>query len=161
MPYYKDKNNNIHFLDNEKFEQLLPSGCLKITDIEANAIQNPPLTLDQAKANKLTDLANYRYEKECGGTTVSGMEIKTDRESQAKISGAVALAIQIPTMTFNWKSKKGFVALDKTQITAIGQAVGVFVQACYTNEMAHAKAIEALTTVAAIEAYDITTGWPG
>jgi hypothetical protein len=33
--YYKDLNNEIHFLDNTDFEYLLPEGCIRITDEEA------------------------------------------------------------------------------------------------------------------------------
>ena len=39
MPYYKDKINQIHFLDSTDFEHLLPEGYITITDKEAeNAI---------------------------------------------------------------------------------------------------------------------------
>jgi len=39
MPYYKDTNNNLHFLDSTEFEYLLPVDCTPITDEEAQAIQ--------------------------------------------------------------------------------------------------------------------------
>jgi len=39
MPYYKDTENKLHFLDSSDFEYLLPSGCLLITDSEAEAIR--------------------------------------------------------------------------------------------------------------------------
>ena len=35
MPYYKDKINQIHFLDSTDFEHLLPEGYITITDEEA------------------------------------------------------------------------------------------------------------------------------
>ncbi len=38
MSYYKDKNNNLHFLEDENFKHLLPEGCTLITDDEANVI---------------------------------------------------------------------------------------------------------------------------
>ena len=37
--YYKDTNNNLHFLDSAEFEYLLPADCVAITDEEAQAIQ--------------------------------------------------------------------------------------------------------------------------
>lgn len=39
MPYYKDTNNTLRFLDSAEFEYLLPSACVAITDEEANEIQ--------------------------------------------------------------------------------------------------------------------------
>ena len=38
MPHYKDSNNELHFLDSSEFEYLLPIGCVKITQVEADAI---------------------------------------------------------------------------------------------------------------------------
>ena len=52
MPYYKDTNNQLHFSDSSYFEYLLPIGSVKITDEEADALLNPPLTIDQAKSIK-------------------------------------------------------------------------------------------------------------
>jgi hypothetical protein len=37
--YFKDTNNNLHFLDSDEFINLLPSDCVKITDEEAEAIR--------------------------------------------------------------------------------------------------------------------------
>lgn len=39
MAYYRDTNNQIHWLDDSAFEHLLPQGCVQITDEEALAIQ--------------------------------------------------------------------------------------------------------------------------
>lgn len=47
MPNYKDTNNQIHFLDSAEYEHLLPTGCVEISDEEATAISNPPLTPKQ------------------------------------------------------------------------------------------------------------------
>jgi hypothetical protein len=37
--YFKDTNNQLHFLDSAEFEYLLPADCVAITDEEAQAIQ--------------------------------------------------------------------------------------------------------------------------
>lgn len=39
MPHYKAPDNSLHFLDSEEFEFLLPSGSIKITDQQADAIR--------------------------------------------------------------------------------------------------------------------------
>lgn len=36
--YYKDTNNQLHWLDSAVFEPMLPEGCVAITDAEANSI---------------------------------------------------------------------------------------------------------------------------
>jgi hypothetical protein len=35
MPFYKDLNGGIHYLDSADFEYLLPAGCESITDVQA------------------------------------------------------------------------------------------------------------------------------
>lgn len=51
MPYYQDSIGGLHFLSNTDIVNgglaLLPSGCTEITDAQATAIQNPPLTTAQ------------------------------------------------------------------------------------------------------------------
>lgn len=39
MSYYKDTNNQLHWLDDSAFAHLLPEGSVQITDEEAAAIQ--------------------------------------------------------------------------------------------------------------------------
>lgn len=39
MPYYKDLSGELHFLEQEQYEYLLPEGCKQIKNSEADAIQ--------------------------------------------------------------------------------------------------------------------------
>lgn len=50
MSYFKDTNNNLHFLDDDSFDYLLPEGCIKLTDSEAEALINPQPTIEQIRA---------------------------------------------------------------------------------------------------------------
>jgi hypothetical protein len=47
MPYFKDTVGGLHFLDDAAYTHLLPTGCVAITDAQADAIQNPTITLAQ------------------------------------------------------------------------------------------------------------------
>ena len=56
--YYKDTNNNLHFLDSAEFEYLLPADCTPITDEEAQVIQaeieaNQPAPVELTPQEKL------------------------------------------------------------------------------------------------------------
>lgn len=57
MPHFKDATNKLYFLDDAKDKDVLPSGCVQITDAEADEIRKPsPAELEQmasvaAKAN--------------------------------------------------------------------------------------------------------------
>lgn len=48
MPHYKDLQNKLHFLDSSEFKQLLPAGCVEISEVEAEEILSnfKPLVTD-------------------------------------------------------------------------------------------------------------------
>jgi hypothetical protein len=124
--------------------------------------EQTPVSIEQARAVKWAELANLRYEKETGGATLpNSMPVRTDRESQALLTGAAVAASLDPEYEVDWKTPAGFVTLDATQLLAVAQAVRGHVQACFSNERAHAEAIAALTTIEAVAAYDLSSGWPG
>jgi hypothetical protein len=58
--YFKDTNNNLHFLDCSEFEYLLPADCVAITDEEAQEIQaeyeaNQPAPVELTPQEKLAN----------------------------------------------------------------------------------------------------------
>ncbi|CAH1657239.1 conserved hypothetical protein [Hyphomicrobiales bacterium] len=128
--------------------------------VEMHTLEDIPL--DEMKADKLTALAQRRWEAETGGITVAGALIRTDATSQAKITGAVSLFQADPTLTsIDWEAQPGvFVALDAATMTAIGIAVGRHVQACFSRGRVLSEAITAAITLAALDAIDINQGWP-
>ena len=66
MKYYKDTDNNVHALDSEEFESLLPSGSVKITEAQATALlEGAPETPTEADARK-----DAQVEYELGTNTV-------------------------------------------------------------------------------------------
>lgn len=60
MPHYKDLTGKVHFLRSKKNENMLPAGCIQITDEEAGTIVNPPPTLNDLKADKRRELKAAR-----------------------------------------------------------------------------------------------------
>ena len=65
MSNFKDTNVNLHFIDDDSFSHLLPEGCVKITDKEADKIRvsqmpviNPP-TYQQLRADKYPPITDY------------------------------------------------------------------------------------------------------
>ena len=59
--YFKDTNNQLHFLDSSEFEYLLPADCVQITDEEAQAIQaeieaNQPTPVELTPQEKLASV---------------------------------------------------------------------------------------------------------
>ena len=90
--------------------------------------------LEAAKAAKRAEIAAARWEAETAGIDVNGFTVRTDRESQALITGAALAAFADPDYTCRWKTEAGFVSLDSVQIKAVAQAVRAHVQSCFDRE---------------------------
>lgn len=101
-------------------------------------------------------IAARRFQAETGGTTVEGVQVNTERDSQALLTGAAFAASLDPEYQIKWKAATGFVDLTAQQIIGVASAVRAFVQACFNREA------ELLGAVAdgSITAEMLEEGWP-
>ena len=106
-------------------------------------------TLKHAKS---WEIADKRWRAETGGIIVDGVEVATDRESQALLMGAVLAAQNNPEYVVNWKAKNGWFELDAATLIAIADAVRSHVQACFDREKELQEQVEAATTIEELEA---------
>ena len=128
------------------------------------------LSLEQAKARALSEIAATRYFVETGGVIVSGKFYATGRDSQAAIaraSGPVSWKCNA-TVTRDIEQADGstvstvcvstpeFVDSD---MDAVKTAVAAHVAAAYAREAALMTAINAADSVAALRSIDLTAGW--
>ena len=107
-------------------------------------------TFEDLRDRKYREIAQARYNAEIAG--VNG--IKTDRESQALITGAALKAIQDPNHSCNWKGIDGFVTLTAPQIIAIADAIRAHVQACFDHEAELLPLIASAETEAELDAIE-------
>ncbi|RXG93032.1 DUF4376 domain-containing protein [Bradyrhizobium zhanjiangense] len=122
-----------------------------------DAIIDSVAALDIA-ALKKSDLLAYaaarRFAVENGGTTINGLSVSTDRQSQAMLNAAFNMAKENPNFSTMWKGVDGnFTQLTAEQIVAIAQAVGAFVANCFAAEAAVVNGINAgnITTRAQVD----------
>lgn len=101
-------------------------------------------------------IAARRWQVEAGGTTVEGIPVNTDRDSQSLLTGAAFAASIDPDYRIKWKAETGFVDLTGEQVMGIASQVRAFVQACFNREA------ELLGAVAdgSITAEMLEEGWP-
>lgn len=66
MPFYKDQNNGLHWLDSAEHESYLPAGCIQVTDEEAGAIRATAqqaildaMTYAEKRATEYPDFRDY------------------------------------------------------------------------------------------------------
>jgi len=110
------------------------------------------LDLDKLKAEKRAKISEARWRAETGGITLNGMEIATDRESQALLAGAVLKAQDDPSYTVNWKARNGWFQLNAATLIAIANAVRAHVQKCFDKEKQLTEKIMAATSIEELEA---------
>jgi len=108
--------------------------------------------LESAKERKRSEIAAARYEAEIAGVEAGGMTIKTDRESQALITGAALQAFVDPDYTCTWKTVDGFVELTSLQIKGAAMYVRSHVQGCFNKEATLAAQIQEAQTPEELEA---------
>ena len=109
-------------------------------------------SLESIKEAKLAEIAAARYAQETGGLVVNGATIRTDRESQALITGAALKASTDESYSCRWKTVEGFVELTAAQIIAIADAVRDHVQASFDREAELVALVDAAETVEELEA---------
>lgn len=116
------------------------------------------ILVDLTAAELMAYAAQKRFAVETGGISVDGVGVRTDRESQAMLSGAYLAVQSNPDRTINWKTDSGFVYLDATAMTKIAESVLCHVQSCFDIEAHTAAAINAgtITTFEQIDA----AAWP-
>ncbi len=102
--------------------------------------------LEAAKERKRSEIAAARFEAETAGIDVNGFTVRTDRESQALITGAALQAIVDYDYECRWKTSEGFVHLSAEQIKYIAQAVRLHVQSCFDREAELLQLIDAAET---------------
>ena len=117
-------------------------------------------TLEEAVIAKLTELAAYRYEQETAGILVNGVTIRTDRDSRALFHQIWTEAQVDPNVSIKWKGANKWITVGKAEIDAIKPILFAYIEECFANEYYHCTAIMALTSIAEVEAYDFTVGWP-
>ena len=141
MPYFKDSNNALHFLDSEEFEHLLPTGSVPITDAEAVEMQKPTAT--QAKAEKWEAIKAERDRRKTGGVKVGAKWFHSDDGSRIQQMGLVMMGASIPA-NLQWKTMDGtFITMTQTLASQVFQAVAASDQAIFTVAEQHKAAMEA------------------
>lgn len=120
--------------------------------VESLSAEEIAAVLDAAKERKRGEIAAARFEAETAGIDVNGFTVRTDRESQALITGAALQAIVDYDYECRWKTSEGFVHLSAEQIKYIAQAVRAHVQSCFDHESELVALVDAAETVEAVEA---------
>lgn len=113
-------------------------------------------TLDEAKAERLNALAVYDSSEAVNGFTLSGttMWIAPDERANYILTLQGAQRLGVEDVTFLGQTIPVALALQMLD------AVNLYAMQCVAVTEAHRAAINALTTIAEVDNYDFTTGYP-
>lgn len=142
--------------------------------LQAGNVPDPlPLPDGPTVADVLLDIKTQITAKrdavQHGGATVGGLAIKTDTSSLALLSQALQFSGLRSQRIFKVKTAEMLhVSMTAAQIGGLFEALGERVALCWDNEAVHYVAVSAIASsgdadsakIAALRAYDFSTGWP-
>lgn len=141
----------------------LPAGLRTVTVLEDHGetvtvrVAGTPAAMEQAQLRALPmrdRIAARRWEAEVSGTTWGEFTVRTDRESQSMLTGALVMLSGAPGRTVRWKFVDGWAELDAAGIGSVAASVMAHVEACFAREEALVAAWEAGGEV------ELDQGWP-
>lgn len=126
---------------------------------------DPVLLLSVAKMQKRQQIIDARDRHEWAGCMTPLGRMDTTPDSQRKINGSVTMAVvaQVagaPFLKLWTMENNSEVAHDAPAMIAAGVAVGTYVSAVHAHAVAMKAQVDAAEDIAALDAIDITQGWP-
>lgn len=150
---------------------LTPAG-LMVSDAAAAATvaADAAAILMQAQAIRQAEVDGLRDQKIAAGWTYQGKVIEIDAGSQANIAAQALAALNstVAPTTYPWNANTYWICADNSHLAlgtaaemlALGSAAGAYVSGLILNAASLKAEIGAATTLAAVQAIDIASGWP-
>lgn len=120
----------------------------------------PQKSLEEMKALLLEAVTDQRWRVETGGLDVNGVLVSTGLDDQNRIASVLAAAQIAGIASVDFKSASGWVTLSVAELAQTAGMIAQHVQSCFSAERRHHEAIDQLTTVEAVEGYDVSQLWP-
>lgn len=119
-------------------------------------IVDKTITLDDAKARKLSEIAQKRFDKETGGVKYGGYSLYTDRASVAMLDSTLEKIRRNLINSIEWKCGDGqYLTISLSNADAIELAVLLHIQSCFSKEKQMTEDVQAIDDAAAVSAYNV------
>lgn len=132
----------------------------QVLTVNDYAPEELPGRLVELKELMKEQATSHRFIVETGGISMNGSHIRTDRESQSTLAGALAFLNLNPATLINWKGENGWILIDLNTVAFLSSCVGAHVQMCFSKERILHEAIDDCETVDDLRDIDIYDGWP-
>ena len=110
---------------------------------------------NQLKSAKFQEIALMRYKEETNGVYFNNTLIKTDRDSQATLNGALSAVTLDPDAIIKWKSNDNeWIELNAEQIKELSKIVYKHVQSLFNKEYELSNLIKNASSVSEIKSIE-------
>ncbi len=134
MPYYKDTDGGVHFLDSANYENLLPAGCIPITDVDAAELLAPePEPLDALRDRALELLPTWEKSERAAGIEHAGQRWLTTSAALQDIRD-VLLAGAVPGEQWVTADRQ-IVSMTFSELQSLWQAITARGAAIYQRRL--------------------------
>lgn len=117
-------------------------------------------TLDIAKAERLAQIDAYDTSDAVNSFTYNGQTMWIDKATRVGLVNAVDSAMLLGKEDITFGISGVSVTLPCTTAKAMLAKLELYALECYNVTLAHKNAVDTLTSIEDIDAYDYTTGYP-
>lgn len=129
-------------------------------DVAVQAIIDSYDPLPEAKAAKWLEIFAERERRKNGGYVTQGKRFHSDADSRIQQLGLLMMGQNMPP-GIQWRTlDSGFVTMTPALAAAIFNSAASADMQLFAAAEAHRAAVNALTDLVAIAAYDFSGGWP-
>lgn len=153
--YFKDEQGGLHFLGEADIASggmaLLPLGCVEVSDEEAAAILNPPLTLAQAQVQQIAIIEGDYQSAIQQPVAYMGATFQADENSQTVLTKSLS-PCSVPAGFFWLDINNAQVPMTFQQLQGLAAAMLSQGQTAFAKKTALKQQVRAATSVAAVRA---------
>lgn len=132
-----------------------------VTRLESGYYEEVPKPLSVIKEMLKADVTAKRWEVENGGITLpDGRKILTAKADQDRVDTALNNMERYDIQYLDFKSGSGWVKVTYSDLKAMGAAMVIHVQKCFSAEAKKHFEIDNMQFIEQLKSYNIDSGWP-
>lgn len=125
-----------------------------------NSIIAPDDTLEYHKRNKIREIDVYDTSEMVNGFFYNGILMWLDKDTRAGLVNTLNSAVILGRNTVNIWFSGIYITLNIDEARQMLAALEVYATDCYNVTATHKVQVNALQTIADVDAFDVTTGYP-
>lgn len=117
-------------------------------------------TIEEAKADKVAEIDAYDTSSAVNSFTFNGQELWVDKATRVGLMNAIECYSILDKEEITFGIGNMSITLPLAQAKGLLASLEAYALECYNITLAHKNAVMALDSIAEIDAYDVTVGYP-